>query len=75
MDQAHYGVLLFLSTNWALKAERAAKRTGFDIKLIPTPRQLSSDCGTALRFSWEDREALAQALSERGVSFERMEEL
>ena len=75
MDQARYGVLLFQSTNWALKAEGAAKRAGFNIKLIPTPRQLSSDCGTALRFNWEEREPLLQALSDRGVSFERMAEL
>jgi len=75
MEQTQHGVLLFHSTNWALKAEKAAKQASIEVKLIPTPRHLSSDCGTALRFRWQDRDALIQALSEREVTFEHMAEL
>jgi len=65
-----YGVIVFYSTSWALKAEKAAKEGGFEVKLIPTPRHISSDCGTALRFRWEDREALLALLESKGVRIE-----
>jgi hypothetical protein len=65
-----YGVVVFYSTSWALKAEKVAKEGGFEVKLIPTPRQISSDCGTALRFRWEDREALLALLESKGVRIE-----
>ncbi len=65
-----YGVVVFYSTSWALKAEKVAKEGGFEVKLIPTPRQISSDCGTALRFRWEDREALLDLLESKGVRIE-----
>ena len=65
-----YGVVVFYSTSWALKAEKVAKEGGFEVKLIPTPRHISSDCGTALRFRWEDREALLALLESKGVRIE-----
>ncbi len=55
-----YGVVLFYTTSAALKAEKVLKAAGLEIKLIPTPRQLSSDCGMALRFDWP----LAQTIEE-----------
>jgi hypothetical protein len=66
-----FGVMLFHSTNWAIRAERVAVRAGLQVRLIPTPRHLSSDCGTALRFLWEDREALIELLEERDVGFQK----
>jgi hypothetical protein len=45
-----YRVVLFHSASHALRAEKVLRQAGFEIKMIPTPRQLSSDCGMALRF-------------------------
>lgn len=59
------GVVLFHTTSMALKAERKLKGEGLTVKLIPTPRQFSSDCGFALRFSWHDVERV-KALLEQG---------
>jgi len=67
-----FGVMLFVSTNWAIRAEREAVRAGLDVTLIPTPRDLSSDCGTSLRFKWVDREPLLRLLEERSVRFEQI---
>ena len=50
------GVVLFYSTNAAFLLEKTLKKSGILVKLIPTPRNLSSDCGTALRFPWEHAE-------------------
>jgi N-acyl-L-homoserine lactone synthetase len=64
---AEYRVVLFHSTAHALRAEKVLERAGFKIKMIPTPRQISSDCGMALRFDPADEEKVAATLKEYGV--------
>ncbi len=64
---AHYGVVLFPSVSHSLRAESLTRAAGLTVKLIPTPRQFSSECGTALRFDWVDRERVLEVLAEAGV--------
>lgn len=63
------GVVLFHTTTSALRAEKILQKDGLTVKLIPTPRELSSDCGIALRFDWDDRERVAGALASAGVEY------
>jgi hypothetical protein len=49
-----YGVVLFPTTSSVMQAEKALKKQGLEVKLIPVPRQFSSDCGISLRFSWSN---------------------
>lgn len=49
-----YYVVTFYSTNYALKIERIMKKNDLNIKLIPVPRQVSSNCGLAARLDPED---------------------
>ncbi len=49
-----YGVILFHTSSAAIQAEAYLSRAGLKVKLIPTPRELSSDCGISLRFAWKD---------------------
>lgn len=65
-----YGVALFRSISLAIRAERACQKAGLQVKLIPTPRELSSDCGTALRFHWDERAAVEKALADAHVEVE-----
>ena len=62
-----YSVVLFHSTAHALRAEKVLVRAGFAIKMIPTPRQLSSDCGLALRFDRAEEAQVAACLEENQV--------
>ena len=55
-------VAIFHSIHRVLKAEKMLKMASMDFLLIPVPRQLTSDCGLALRFSPETRETLMQEL-------------
>lgn len=48
-----YGVILFHTSSSAMQAEAVLVRAGLKVKLIPTPRELSSDCGISLRFDWK----------------------
>lgn len=61
------GVVLFHTTSSALRAEKLTQKAGLKGKLVPTPRELSSDCGIALLFDLADREAIAQVLAGSGV--------
>lgn len=47
------GVVLFHTTSSAIRSEKVLVKEGLSVKLIPTPREFSSDCGIALRFEWE----------------------
>lgn len=65
-----YGVVLFPSTSAALRSERILQQAGLEIRLIPVPRELSSNCGIAVRFLWNDRERVEQALAAAKVDIE-----
>ncbi len=64
------GVVLFHTTSSALRAEKVLVKDGLDVKLVPTPRELSSDCGIALRFPWDWREEVQARLGKLGMEFE-----
>ncbi|HFD39445.1 MAG TPA: DUF3343 domain-containing protein [Anaerolineae bacterium] len=66
---ADYAVVLFASTAHALRAEKVLTQAGVPIKLIPTPRQFSTDCGLALRFEAAAAERVEAALAEQGAPF------
>jgi len=64
---AEKSVVLFHSTAHAIRAEKMLLQAGFKIKMIPTPRQISSDCGMALRFDRAEQERVAATLAEKRV--------
>ena len=64
---AQYGVVLFHSTAHAIRAETVLEEAQVQIKLIPTPRQLSADCGIAVRFDPVDRAQVTAILEENRV--------
>lgn len=61
-------VAIFHSIHRVLKAEKILKLAKVDFLLIPVPRQLASDCGLALRFSSEAKEALLAVLAAENLS-------
>jgi hypothetical protein len=50
-----------------MKAEKLLLKKGVSIKLIPVPREFSSDCGLSLRFDWDQRDTVAAELTTAGV--------
>jgi hypothetical protein len=65
-----FGVVLFESVSHALRAEKIIKTENVPCKLIPVPRQLSSDCGVCLRFSVVHRDQVERALTGKLDFFE-----
>lgn len=71
------GVVLFFTTSAVMRAEKLLQRQGIHVRLIPTPRMLSSDCGIALRVDSEPLDRVRALLQEAGVEsagFHQVEE-
>lgn len=62
-----FGVALFHTTSAVMRAERVLQKSGITVKLIPTPRQFSSDCGMAVRFAWQEQERVRSSLEQAHV--------
>jgi hypothetical protein len=65
-----YGVVLFHTTSSVMRGEKALLKAGIPVKLIPTPREFSSDCGIAIRFEWDHHEKIKLLLEEGTVEFD-----
>lgn len=70
MDMVKDGdlVAIFHSIHRVMKAEQVLKRGSVDMLLIPVPRQLSSDCGLAIRFAVADLERVGSLLGAAGLA-------
>ena len=64
------GVMTFFGSYHALRSERVLKSAGFPVRLIPGPREISPNCGVALRFQYERREEAIAVLERNSVQFE-----
>jgi len=64
------GVISFFGSHHALRAESVMKRAGFPVRLIPGPREISPNCGVALRFDYGLREEAISLLEASSVQFE-----
>jgi len=74
-EPTDYGCVTFEATQSAIRAEKTLKSAGFFIKLIPTPRELSADCGVCIRFAWAQRAEVERALAAAGVAGARVARL
>ncbi len=64
------GVIVFYTMSAAFRAEKVLSAQGIANRLIPTPRTLSSDCGTALQFPWEHLSRVESALTGARIEYE-----
>ena len=72
---SEYGVVLFYTTSSVMAAEKKLVKEGFIIKLIPTPRQFSSDCGISLRFPWGRKQDIEAVLQREHIDCEAIRQL
>jgi hypothetical protein len=69
--EAFYVALVY-STSLAIRAEKLCKKANIKVKLIPTPRHLSSDCGIVLRFTEGDKEGIIRLFKEKNLDYEKI---
>ena len=70
-----FGVILFHTNSSALRAEKILLKDGWTVKLIPTPREFSSDSGVALRFVWSDESQVRATLNSANVEISSIKKL
>jgi hypothetical protein len=66
------GVILFHTNSAVFRAEKVLGKAGLSVKLVPTPRQFSSDCGIALQFDWEQSRVVEEELDKAKVEIADM---
>jgi hypothetical protein len=64
------GVMTFFGSYHALRAESVMKKAGWPVRLIPGPREISPNCGVALRFSYDRRDEALSLLQENSAQYE-----
>jgi hypothetical protein len=70
MSGEEYAVILVLSTSHAVRIEKMLAQQGIACKMIPVPRQISSDCGVCVRIPQSQREAASEIVREAGIAIQ-----
>ena len=61
------GLISFFASHHAIRAETVLKRNGMAAQLIPGPKELSPNCGVALRFDYAQRDNVLAILAAKNV--------
>ncbi|MCK5035721.1 MAG: DUF3343 domain-containing protein [Candidatus Sabulitectum sp.] len=69
-----YLYMIFQSMTHVLTAERAARKGGIACRMVPIPRNVSTDCGMCISVKVEDGRSFLSAVKEKGITPERVEE-
>ena len=64
------GIVTFFSSQHAIQGESVLKSMGFQVELVPGPKDISPNCGVALQCPLPDLAAAETALRENGVKYE-----
>jgi len=65
-----YAIITFHNTHFALKAKKVLEKSGRKPETIPVPREFSSECGFCSKVLWEEKDAIADILTENSVAFD-----
>jgi hypothetical protein len=68
-------IITFFTVHQALRAEKVLLQEGFKISMIPVPREISSDCGVALRFECKEKARIEGILENNKVKIEHIHHL
>ncbi|MDY4692900.1 MAG: DUF3343 domain-containing protein [Blautia sp.] len=63
-------VITFQSSTQAMAMERECKRTGFEGRLIPVPREISASCGLAFKCDRQTQEEAAAYMQGHALTFD-----
>jgi hypothetical protein len=68
------GLLSFFASHHAIRADVVLKRSGLPSRLVPGPRELSPNCGVALRFHYAQRDEVLAVLASKHVKIDGVHE-
>lgn len=72
MSEQLDGLISFFSSHYAIRANSLLKRAGIASEVIPGPKELSPNCGVALRIPHDNREQILQILEDKKVQIDML---
>lgn len=60
-------ILIFKNTHSALYCERVLNEVNIDIKIIPSPSNISKSCGLSIGVNCNDLEKVKNVINDQGV--------
>ncbi|HHY94843.1 MAG TPA: DUF3343 domain-containing protein [Firmicutes bacterium] len=70
VGSGEFWYIVFPTTYWALRTEKVFVAEGFQAKLRPVPRALSSSCGLALEVRNAEKTDIVTVLEVHGLQYE-----
>lgn len=68
------GLLTFSASHHAIRADKVLTAAGMTTRLVPGPKDLSPNCGTAVRFEHDRRDLALEVLSAKNVEIDSVME-
>ncbi len=75
MTGASYAVILVYSTSHAMRIEKLLAEREIGCKMIPVPRQISSDCGVCIRILRGHVEAAREVVAAAKIEIQGIEDI
>lgn len=66
------GLLTFFASHHAIRAEKTLRVAGLAVVLIPGPKELSPNCGVAVRFEYASRDEALSLLKAKKVQVDEV---
>ncbi len=66
------GLVTFFASHHAIKAEKVLRLVDFEVELIPGPKELSPNCGVALRITYDERDQVRSRLDAKKVQVDEI---
>ena len=66
------GLITFFASHHAIRAEKVLRDADFTVELIPGPKELSPNCGTALRIEHERANSALKVLTVEKVEVDEV---
>ncbi|KGG80011.1 hypothetical protein Y919_08605 [Caloranaerobacter azorensis H53214] len=68
-------VAVFNSTNHAIQGEKILKNRNIEIKVIPTPREITASCGLSIKFDKKFLEEVLSCIQSRALNIKGIYEI
>jgi hypothetical protein len=68
-------IATFFVTHMALRFEKECRKAGYDVRIIPVPRKISSSCGLACRYACEAEKEIKNICNLKNIEVEAFHHL
>ena len=68
------GLITFFASHHAIRGEKMLRKEGLETELVPGPKELSPNCGVALRFEYAEKDRALTILADKKVEVDEVME-